>query len=103
MLLLLAQLQAHIAAKDEVKSLLEILLATTQEEAGSIFYAVHQQRDQPDKFMVYELYRGKASCDAHLQSVPVKAALQRLEALLAQPPTITFCDTVAYTSLKTYA
>ncbi|MFZ6732663.1 putative quinol monooxygenase [Undibacterium sp. Ji42W] len=99
MLLLLAQLQTRIAAKDEVKSILEKLVATTQEEAGSIFYAVHQQQDQPNNFMVYELYRDKAACDFHLQSESVKAALQRMETLLARPPAITFFDTVAHTSM----
>lgn len=100
MLLLLAQLQTHTAAREEVKSILEKLVASTQEEAGSIFYAVHQQQDQPDNYMVYELYLDKTACDAHLQSEPVTAALQRMEALLARPPTITFCDTVAHTSMK---
>jgi len=100
MLLLLAQLQAQTTARDEVKSMLEKLVTSTQNEAGNIFYAVHQQQDQPDNFMVYELYRDKASCDVHLQSEPVTAALQRMETLLAKPPVITFCDTLAYTSMK---
>ncbi|MFZ6654108.1 putative quinol monooxygenase [Undibacterium sp. TJN19] len=101
MLLLLAELHAHAAAQEEVKTMLEKLVASTQQEAGSLFYAVHQQQDQPDHFMVYELYRDKAACDVHLQSLPVKTALQRMETLLRQAPKITFCDTVAHTSLKT--
>lgn len=100
MLLLLAQLQAHTPAREEVKSILQKLVASTHEEAGSILYAVHQQQELPDNFLVYELYRDKVACDTHLQSTPVKAALQRMEVLLAQPPIITFCDTVAYTPMK---
>lgn len=98
MLLLLAELQAHSAARDEVKSLLEKLVVSTQEEPGNIFYALHQQQAQPDIFMVYELYRDQAACDTHLQSAPLKAALQRMETLLAQPPKITFGNMVAHTS-----
>jgi len=98
MLLLLAELQAHAAARDEVKSLLEKLVVSTQEEPGNIFYAVHQQQAQPDIFMVYELYHDQAACDAHLQSAPLEAALQRMETLLTQPPKITYCDTIATTN-----
>ena len=100
MLLLLAELQAHATARDEVKTMLEKLVVSTQEETGSLFYAVHQEQDQPDHFLVYELYRDKAACDLHLQSLPVKTALQRMETLLRQAPKISFCDTVAHTSLK---
>ncbi len=100
MLLLLAQLQAKTAARGEVKTILKRLVASTQDEAGNLFYAVHQQQDQPDNFMVYELYRDQAACDVHLQSEPVTAALQRMEALLENSPVITFCDTLAHTSMK---
>lgn len=98
MLLSLAEIQAHSAARDEVKSLLEGLVISSQEEVGTIFYAVHQQQAQPDIFLVYELYRDQAACDAHLQSESLKSALHRMEGLLAQSPKITFCDTVAHTS-----
>lgn len=95
MLLLLAELNARPAVAEEVAGILVKLAAHAQGEAGTLVYAVHRQQENRNAFLLYELYRDRAACDAHLASAPVQQALQRFDALLAGPPRIVFCDMVA--------
>ncbi|CDX25030.1 hypothetical protein MPLB_630016 [Mesorhizobium sp. ORS 3324] len=50
----------------------------------SIPSAVHRRKEDPNAFVVYELYRDAGACDAHLASPPVKQALERFETLLSR-------------------
>lgn len=95
MFLLLAELSAAPATADEVERILKGLVAVAHAEPGNIVYAVHRASDSRERFVLYELYRDRAACDAHLASEPVRQALKRFETLLAAPPRIVFCDTLA--------
>lgn len=95
MYLLLAELNAKPSCAREVESILRGLVDVARTEAGSVHYAVHRDKANPDTFVVYELYRDAAACDEHLASPSVKQALQRFESLLSTPPRICFCDLVA--------
>jgi quinol monooxygenase YgiN len=99
MLLLLAELHAKPEARAEVEGLLRQLVEVARTEPGNIVYAVHQQQTQPDSFVLYELYRDRTACEAHLIRPPVQQALQRFEALLQMPPRIVFADALAYCGL----
>ncbi|MCH8619425.1 putative quinol monooxygenase [Undibacterium sp. TS12] len=99
MLTLLAEIEAQTASRDAVKQILAQLVAATEHEAGNIYYAVHQNREKPQCFIVYELYRDQAACDTHLQADYLQAALKSMDGLLAGSPTLTFYDTVATTRL----
>lgn len=95
MLLLLAELNSKPSATQEVEIIFRELVDVARTEAGNIAYAVHRQQEAPDSFLLYELYRDRAACDEHLASRPVQQALKRFETLLAKPPRIVFCDTIA--------
>lgn len=95
MFLLLAELNARPEAAQEVEGMLQGLTEVARGEPGNLVYAVHRQQDNRAAFVLYELYRDRAACDAHLASEPVQRVLQRFDTLLAAPPRIVFCDTVA--------
>lgn len=99
MFLLLAELNAKPGAADEVAELLTGLVGIARNEPGNLVYAIHRQCDNPDAFVLYELYKDRAACDAHLAAAPVQQVLQRFETLLLAPPRIVFCNTVATSGL----
>lgn len=94
-MLLIANLHSHPHTADEVAATLCALASTSRAEPGCLSYTVHRRRDQPERFVVCELYRDQAACDAHLVSAPVRQALARFDALLSSPPTIEMCDTIS--------
>lgn len=95
MLLLLAELSATPSTRAQVAAALEGLAGQARAEAGCIAYTLHQRQDDPCAFVLYELYADRAACDAHLASPAVQSVLARFDTLLAAPPRISFCDTVA--------
>lgn len=95
MLLLLAELNAAPSAVQEVEGILKGLVEAARGEPGTLAYAVHRQQQSATAFVLYELYRDRAACDEHLASAPVRQALKRFEHLLAMPPRVVFCDTLA--------
>lgn len=99
MLLILAEIEAKPASQDEVKQILEKMVASTEKETGNIFYALHHLRDFPHRFIVYELYRDQAACDEHFQSAYLQSALESMKGLLENEPKLTFGATVATTRL----
>lgn len=95
MLLLLAELNAHPHAAQEVAAILQGLADYARLEPGTLCYNVHRQLDAPQTFVLYELYRDRDACDAHLAAPPVQQVLQRFETLLSKPPRVLMCDTLA--------
>jgi len=93
--LLLAELNAHPAAANELGSILCELASAAHREPGNLVYAVHRALETPGNFVVYELYKDRSACDAHLASTPVQQALAKFDVLLTVPPRIMFCDTIA--------
>ena len=97
-MLLIANLPSHPHTADEVAATLCALATTSRAEPGCLSYTVHRRQGQPEVFVVCELYRDQAACDAHLASAPVRQALSRFEVLLSSPPTIEMCDTISMPS-----
>ena len=44
------------------------LAEASRQEPGCIMYVVHQRKDDPRKFLVYEQYKDEAALDAHRNS-----------------------------------
>ena len=97
MQLLFAELHCHADTVGEVEHALTGLAAAAREEAGNQVYAVHRFNEDPTRLLVYELYRNTQARDAHLARTEVQALLAQFDRLLAAPPRVLFCDTVAYT------
>jgi quinol monooxygenase YgiN len=89
---ILAEMFAKPEAQAEVKAILENLVEQTRTEPGAVAYLLHQQVDEPRRFLVYEFYAGAAAVDAHMNSSYLQDALKRFESLLAEPPRLLACD-----------
>lgn len=94
---LFAELEAKPTQGKELESILKGLVEPTRQEPGCIHYAVHRDQASDVRFLVYEVYRDEAACQAHLNSSHIKAALGRFETLLASPPRLIFCDLLGAT------
>lgn len=88
MIAYLAELVARPAAAETLARLLEGLVHSTNSEPGARIYVVHQQADDPARFVVYEAYADAAAGAAHMQGAPVQSALLAFSDLLAQPPAL---------------
>ena len=54
--------------EDEVANLFRKLEAESRREPGCLMYIVHQHKDQPGRFFIYEQYRDDAALRAHRDS-----------------------------------
>ena len=99
MRVLLAELNARPDTAETVAALLHSLADHTRSEPGNLIYGVHRAPETPEQFLVYELYRDPAACEAHLAAEPVQRVLQRFESLLAAPPTVRFFDALTVVGL----
>lgn len=57
-MLLPAELAAKSASIDKVESILRSLVDTTRDELGNIVYAVRGREDDPNRFVLYQVYKG---------------------------------------------
>lgn len=94
---LFAELEAKPGLGKELETLLRGLVESTRQEPGCIHYAIHRDQSSEFRFLVYEVYRDAAACQAHLDSAPIKHALGEFERLLAAPPRLVFCDVLGAT------
>jgi quinol monooxygenase YgiN len=62
--------------------LAELVRAATEEEAGTVVYAVHRLRDEPRAFVLYELYTSEEGFAAHAKGDRMKAAGAKLAPLM---------------------
>ncbi|HYD60734.1 MAG TPA: putative quinol monooxygenase [Noviherbaspirillum sp.] len=99
MLVLVVELEANPAFCEELESMLRSMVDASGQEAGTIFYAAHRVPERNNVFVLYERYKDRAALDMHLQSTVIQHALKRFETMLATPPKITFCETIATTAL----
>jgi quinol monooxygenase YgiN len=58
--------------EQQVADFFKPLTEASRQEPGCLFYAAHQHRDDPRKFLVYEQYKDDAALDAHRNSAHFK-------------------------------
>ncbi|WP_157644290.1 putative quinol monooxygenase [Bradyrhizobium sp. WSM2793] len=95
MYLLLAEMTARQSATAEVEHILRSLVEMTRDEPDTVTYNAHRHQHDASRFLVYELYKDRGACDAHLSRDPIKGLIARLQPLLVAPPHISCCTTIA--------
>ncbi|CAM5201340.1 ABM domain-containing protein OS=Castellaniella defragrans (strain DSM / CCUG 39792 / 65Phen)OX=1437824 GN=BN940_17581 PE=4 SV=1 [Castellaniella denitrificans] len=95
MYILMVELHGRPERLDELEPVLRSLAAVAETEPGIACYAVQRREDRPDVFLLCEWYRDEAAWETHMALDPVREALGRFDALLAAPPVITRCASVA--------
>jgi len=85
----LARIKAKPGLEHAVKKQLLALIEPTRAEPGCLGYDLHQNSDDPTCFMFYENWAGAEELDAHLKKPHLKAFLDRVDELLAEPLDVT--------------
>jgi quinol monooxygenase YgiN len=62
-----------------------VLRAPTHQEAGCVYYELHQSLENPREFVFYENWTSAAHLDAHLKTPHVQAAFQLAPEILDGP------------------
>ncbi len=59
---------ANIGEEEKVKEIFGVLAEASRKEPGCRLYIVHQHRDNPRRFFIYEQYDNEAAVQAHRDS-----------------------------------
>ena len=84
------RLNAQPGRRDELLAELEVFGLVVRAEPGNEAFAVHAARDLPDVVVGYEVFSDEAALAQHRASDETAAMTERLPALLAGPPEITY-------------
>jgi quinol monooxygenase YgiN len=68
MICLAVHLLVKSGRESEVARLFGPLAEASRKESGCLMYIVHQRKDEPRRFLVYEQYRDEDALDAHRAS-----------------------------------
>ncbi len=98
MFVLLVELEARPESVDALEAVLRTLVGLADQEAGTVFYALHRPPEQSNTFVLYEMYQDRAAWQTHCDSEPVARELQKFESLLALPAKISFLDPLQMTA-----
>ena len=82
MIVLAVTWKSHAGREAEVVKVFRKLTEESRREPGCLMYQVHQHKDDPRQFLVYEQYKDEAALDAHRNSPHFQEyARQQLPAL----------------------
>ena len=101
-----AQLAVHArftAKSGRGEELLKAVLAmfpTAADEAGTLVYAAHRDRDDDDAVVMYELYRDDAALEDHGASEAASRFGKELDTLLGEEPEVWFTRPVGALGLE---
>jgi len=88
-----ATLKVNAEKIDEAKDFMKKLAAETlANESGTLSYVIHQQRDDPTTFVVYEKYEDDAAFATHSKNLAAKGA--EFAAYLAGRPEIKMLEEI---------
>jgi quinol monooxygenase YgiN len=77
---------------EELRRILTGQVAPTRAEPGCINYDFRVSEDDPNVFMFYENWRGKADLEAHLKAPHLQPLFGHLDELLARPVEMKFYE-----------
>ena len=84
----MARITARPETADQLRDVLQALVAPTRHEAGCIGYEVFQNADNPVEFVTIESWADQVAADAHLGTPHIAEAFAKAGALLAGAPLI---------------
>jgi quinol monooxygenase YgiN len=73
---------------DEFPSLVEEFTNSSRSEPGNISFDWYRSADDPNLWILIEIFRDRESGDAHVESPHFKAAMEQMPRLLAAAPEI---------------
>lgn len=95
MIIVIAMMKAKAGKEQAMETALRDILPKVQAEEGTLSYAVHRVRKEPQKFFIYEKYRDKAALVHHSSAPYFTELFAQLAPLLEGSPTIDICELLA--------
>lgn len=94
MIILTAVFEAATGKEETLEKMLADLIPQTAGEEGTLEYRLHRSTDDAGRFLFYEKFRDQEALDHHMKQPHVTALFASLDALLTQPPVVTFYEFV---------
>jgi quinol monooxygenase YgiN len=94
-LTVIATVNAKPGKESEVEALLRELIPTTRQEPGCLNYDLHVANDQRTNFLLHENWTSRQHLDDHLARPHIRSFLERIPALVSEPPQITLWTRIA--------
>ncbi|WP_223587322.1 putative quinol monooxygenase [Microbacterium sp. OVT16B] len=83
-----AEFTALPAAADEVDALIQEYAQTVRAEPGNERFEVYRRAEDPDRFVVFEVYRDREAFDAHLGAEAGRAFNAALVPRIVEPQSV---------------
>lgn len=81
----IAELVAKPDKADALRELMVAFVASSRKEPGCKHYSLLEDLKQPGRILTFETWADQASLDAHMTTPQIKAAVPKLEPILAKP------------------
>ena len=75
---LIAEATALPGKRDDLRHAFDILVPQTRAEEGVNAFILHEDRDKPGHFMLYEVYRDQSAVEAHFATEHFAAIVKAL-------------------------
>jgi len=81
---IIARFQAKPGREANLRAILEAMVGPTRAEAGCVNYDLHQFRDDPTRFVLYEGWQSKDALDEHMKTPHFAKMLADLDDVVAE-------------------
>jgi quinol monooxygenase YgiN len=92
MILIVVKQPVRAKYADDWPSLVEEFTTATRAEPGNISFDWYRSAEDPNTWMLVEVFRDAAAGELHVQSAHFKAAMEKMPHLLAAVPEIIHID-----------
>ena len=89
-ILVIAELVARPGSEQALRDLLVPFAQGSADEPGCLHYTLMEVRDEPGRFLTYEVWKDQDAADAHMRTPAIQAGIPQLVPLLAKPFTQIF-------------
>ena len=93
-LMVIAILKAKPGKEASLKKALLALIPPTRKEPGCLNYDLHQDTEDPARFVFHENWTSKAHLDAHLERPHLKALDAKGAELFSEPPQLILAEKI---------
>ena len=93
-ILVVATLKIQDGKVDEAVAALTPVIEATHEEEGCLSYVLHEDVNDPNTLVFVERWASQDAINAHAQQPHMLKLIEIAGTLLAEPPQITFCQSL---------
>jgi quinol monooxygenase YgiN len=95
MLTVVAVMKAQVGKEAEMEKALRDMIPKVEAEEGTLGYALHRMKKQPQKFLMYEKYSDKEALNLHSSSPHFAELFGKIAPLLDGDPVIEVYEELA--------